>query len=105
MLLHLLCRNLLTGGSPTVIEPITAGNGAVRCEVGVGYAGGSSGTNVQGNIDTLNGFVAYGQITNAGLVLQTDQLPVVNNFDGTVPIWPLGKQNDEIIIAFVLCLR
>jgi hypothetical protein len=86
-----VCRPLLTGGAIASVEPLTAPNGVVRCTVDIGYEGGSTAANQQTTATNLNGFVAYGQITNTGLKLETDQLPAVNNFDGVNPIWPLGK--------------
>jgi hypothetical protein len=45
----------------------------------MGYAGGVGQASTQPL--AANGFAAYGLVSATGLTLQTDQLPVVGNFD------------------------
>jgi hypothetical protein len=67
----------------------TEGNGAIRCGIEMGFAGGPTAVNIQsGSGGSLNGFVGYGRVTSTGVTLQTDQLPVVGNFDNVSSIAP-----------------
>lgn len=70
----------------------------MRCGVKIGYAGGSSAGNVQPNLSTTDGFVAYGKADGSGITLQTDKLPVVNNVDGIVDVWPLGQYSCSFLV-------
>lgn len=74
------------------------GKGRVRCGVEIGYAGGADAANKQPNINTLNGFVAYGKADGSGITLETDQLPVVNNFDSNRDVWPLGQYKCALLV-------
>lgn len=67
--------------------------------VEIGYAGGAGGANVQPNLASSNGFVAYAYITPTGLTLQTDQLPAVNNFDNSNPVWALAQVSCTFLVA------
>lgn len=72
----------LTGGAFSSLTPLTPANGAVRC----GVVMGAKGVNSPVQPDTT-GFNAYVFFNSNGMQMQTDQLPIVNNFDNTVNIW------------------
>lgn len=72
----------LTNGEYAPAGEFVERSNAVRCDVSMGYEGGSTASAVQFPGDTSkNGFNAYGLATAGGIVLQTDNMGLVGNFD------------------------
>lgn len=88
----------LTNGEWTPGGAFEEGTGRVRCGVTMGYGGGASAADVQPNLSGTSGFVTYGKADGSGITIETDQLPVVNNFDSNVNVWPLGQYQCAFLV-------
>jgi len=72
----------LTNGEYAPAGELVGSSCAARCDVSMGHEGGSIALDVQLPGDTSqNGFNAYGSATAGGIVLQTDNMGLVGNFD------------------------
>jgi len=87
----------LTNGEYTPGGSFEEGAGRVRCGVEMGYGGGVDATHVQSDL-AGSGFVTYAKADGSGITLETDQLPVVNNFDSSKNVWPLGQYSCVLIL-------
>lgn len=66
---QILTWSQLTNGEYAPAGELVEGNGAVRCDVSIGYEGGPQAQDTQLPVDnTVNGFNAYGEVTFLGHV-------------------------------------